>query len=182
MKICLDAGHGGSDPGACGSGGLEESAVNLAICQYLAAELEALGCAVAFTRSSEIYVALGTRAGFANDWHADYFISIHLNCDGASANGVETLYKTEKGNALAMPIQKALVAATGDRDRGLVYRNDLYVLNATNMPACLVEAGFISNPIFEAKFRTPEYRQLIAKAVAVGLGEFLDLAARVGPP
>jgi N-acetylmuramoyl-L-alanine amidase len=181
MKICIDAGHGGSDPGACGKEGLKESAVNLAICQYLASKLEDLGCAVLFTRSSEIYVPLGIRAGIANDWNADICLSIHLNSDGDFANGIETLYKTANGKALATPIQNRLIAATGDRDRGLVCRNDLYILNATKMPCCLVEAGFISNPSFEAKLRTAEYQRLIATAIAGGLADFLNLAPRAQP-
>ena len=68
-----------------------------------------------------------------------------------------------------------MVSATGDRDRGLVFRDDLYVLNGTAMPACLAETGFISNPATEAKFRNPNYWHTLAEAIAIGLSKFLGL-------
>lgn len=169
MKICIDPGHGGKDPGAVGPSGLEEAGVVLVISEYLAADLGSRGVAVKLTRSNDVFIELGARCGIANDWNADYFVSVHLNSDGGSANGIETLYKSTKGEALADSVQKAMVAATGDRDRGLVYRDDLYVLNGTAMPAILAEAGFISNPTFESKFKTDEYRKLIANAICEGL-------------
>jgi len=175
MKICIDPGHGGNDSGAVGPTGLKESNVALGICQDLVPALEGLGLGVRLTRDSDVFIALGTRCTIANDWHADYFVSVHLNSDGQSATGIETLYKTEKGKALATPIQAAMIGATGDRNRGLVCRNDLYVLNGTNMPAALAETGFISNPSFEAKFKTNEYRLLIANAIAYGIAQFLNL-------
>lgn len=176
MKICLDPGHGGNDTGAVGPTGLTESSVALTISQYLAAELGRFGVSVRLTRESDVYVSLGARCGVANLWTADYFVSVHLNSNGSTATGIETLYKTDKGKAIAKPIQNAMIEATGDRDRGLVYRDDLYVLNGTKMPAVLVETGFISNPEFEAKFKADDYRKLIAGAIASGIAQFLDLA------
>src|SRR5215510_15099352 len=100
MKICLDPGHGGSDPGAVGPSGLSEASVVLAISQYVATELENLGLEVRLTRDTDVFIALGHRCAIANDWHADYFVSIHLNSDGPNAKGIETLYKTTNGQAL----------------------------------------------------------------------------------
>jgi len=176
MKIAIDPGHGGKDTGALGPTGLTEASVALAISQYLADKLVALGLIVRLTRDSDVFIELGARCGIANIWAADYFVSVHLNCDGSTATGIETLYKTDKGKALATPIQREMVEATGDQNRGLKYRNDLYVLNGTNMPACLAETGFISNPDFEAKFRTDDYRKLLASAMATGIAQYLDLA------
>lgn len=175
MKICVDPGHGGNDTGAVGPTGLTESSVALAIGQYLAVTLESYSVGVRMTRTADVPVALGTRCAIANDWNADYFVSIHLNCDGPTACGIETLYKTNNGKALATPIQKQMIVATGDQDRGLKVRNDLYVLNGTKMPACLAETGFISNPDFETKFRTADYQQLLADAIAQGLAIYLHL-------
>src|SRR5215471_16689026 len=160
MKICIDPGHGGTDTGAIGPSGLTEASVALAIGLYLKEDLLALGLAVRMTRETDVFIELGQRCAIANDWCADYFVSVHLNCNGPSTSGIETLYKTSSGKALAGPIQEAMVEATNDKNRGLVCRNDLYVLNGTNMPAALAETGFISNPQYEALFRSDRYRRL----------------------
>lgn len=175
MKIAIDPGHGGSDPGAVGPNGLQEADVNLAICKHVCAGLEKLGISIKLTRETDVYVALGIRCEVANDWDADYFVSIHCNSDGPSAEGIETLYKTQKGEALARPIQEAMVEATGDRDRGLVYRGDLYVLNGTRMPSCLGEVGFVSNPDTESLLKTDEYRRILAEAIVAGIAKFLGI-------
>jgi N-acetylmuramoyl-L-alanine amidase len=70
-----------------------------------------------------------------------------------------------------------MIAATGDKDRGIKYRDDLYVLNGTKMPAVMVEVGFISNPAFEEKFKGNEYRDVLANAIVVGLIEGLSMPA-----
>ena len=175
MKICIDAGHGGHDPGACGPGGLHESAVVLEICHSLADLLEQNQISTFLTREEEIFIGLAKRCEIANSGQADYFISIHCNSNGPDvAVGIETLYKTQQGKFLAVPVQSALIEATGDRDRGLKHRTDLHVLNATAMPAILAEVGFISHPATEAKLRTADYQLLLAKAIANGLISFLD--------
>jgi len=115
--------------------------------------LNRLGLSTKLTRSSDVFIELSDRCDIANDWEADYFVSVHLNCNGSTVAGIETLYKSSAGKELAGPVQKEMIAATGDTDRGLKYRDDLYVLDGTNMPAILVEVGFISNPTFESKFR-----------------------------
>jgi N-acetylmuramoyl-L-alanine amidase len=169
MKICIDPGHGGKDPGAVGPTGLEEATVALQISLDLAADLESFGWSVALTRSTDVFIELGARCEIANDWGADYFISIHCNSNGPEAVGIETLYKTDSGKLLAIPVQDALITATDDRDRGLKYRDNLYVLNGTRMPAILVEVGFISNPDTEKNLGLLDYQTLLADAIALGL-------------
>jgi N-acetylmuramoyl-L-alanine amidase len=172
VKIVLDAGHGGRDPGAVGPSGLEEAEVALAIVTFLYDELRSLDYEVVMTRWSDEFVALPLRCEVANDAGADIFLSVHLNSDGPTAVGIETLYSTTEGKALALPVHKALIKATGDRDRGLKERDNLHVLNGTDMPAILVEVGFISHPDTETKFRSQDYRKLLAKAIRDGLTEF----------
>lgn len=169
MKICIDPGHGGNDSGAVGPTGLYESKTNLAICEHLCFGLEGLGLSTVLTRDTNVYVSLETRCEIANDCEADFFISVHCNSDGPSSLGIESLYVSQKGEQLAKPIQEELIQATGDVDRGLKYRSDLYVLNGTNMPATLVEVGFISHPETEELLRDEAYRQLIADAIVTGL-------------
>jgi N-acetylmuramoyl-L-alanine amidase len=151
-KICIDPGHGGNDSGALGPSGLEEADVALSISIKLAEGLIERGLNVFLTRTADVFVELADRCEIANDFEADYFLSVHLNSDGATTAGIETLYASSNGKAFAAPIQAALISATGDKDRGLKKRTDLYVLNGTEMPAILTEVGFICNPEFEAKF------------------------------
>jgi N-acetylmuramoyl-L-alanine amidase len=182
MRICIDAGHGGKDPGAVGPSGLKEAPTVLDICKRLVSILTGMGLTTRQTRPIEEFVELGERYQIANSWDADYFVSIHCNSNGPSAEGIETLYTTTSGRDLAVPIQSALIAATDDRDRGLKERDNLAVLNGTNMPAVLVEVGFISHPETESKLKTSDYKQLLADAIARGLAEFLDIPAIYKPP
>jgi N-acetylmuramoyl-L-alanine amidase len=176
MKICIDPGHGGKDPGAVGPNGLNEADVNLTVSKHIAAGLERLGLDAALTRETDVFVELSDRCEFANDWAADYFVSVHCNSNGPSAAGIETLYASANGEALATPIQEMMIAATDDTDRGLKYRSDLYVLNGTHMPAVLAEIGFISNPETEGLLNTDHYRRLIADAITGGIAKFLHIA------
>jgi N-acetylmuramoyl-L-alanine amidase len=173
MKICVDPGHGGSDPGAQGPTKLDESKVNLDVSKFVCEHLKESGYDVKLTRSTEIYIALSDRCEIANEWGADWFVSIHCNSDGPSAVGIETLYKSNAGKDLAVVVQSALIAATGDVDRSVKYRDNLYVLNGTSMPAILVEIGFISHPETEKKLRTKDYNVIIAKAIVDGINEHL---------
>lgn len=136
--------------------------------------------ATRLTRSTDVFIELGERCSIANTWHADWFVSVHLNSDGPSAVGIETLYRGEIGKELAVAVQSTLITATGDRDRGVKYRDNLYVLNGTQMPAILLELGFISHPETEKKLRTPEYQGLLVKAVVEGIAAYLDL--KPSPP
>jgi N-acetylmuramoyl-L-alanine amidase len=175
MKICIDAGHGGHDPGAVGPTDLAEAPTALDICRYLCDIFGGSGFELKMTRTTDDFVTLADRCSIANIWGAAYFISVHCNSDGPDAEGIETLYKSQKGLDVAIPIQNALVLATGDRDRGVKKRNDLYVLNGTNMPAVLVEVGFISHPQTEGQLKTIDYKSLLADAIALGFYDYLKI-------
>ena len=174
MKICIDAGHGGSDSGADGPTGLNEASVVLEISQMIAEALVAQYHETKLTRTMETYVSLDCRCKIANDWEAHYFISVHCNSDGPTAVGIETLYKSENGKDLASYIQDELIRVTGDIDRGLKHRDNLQVLNGTNMPAVLVEVGFISHPGTEAKLKTKDYKTVLANAITKGFLNFME--------
>lgn len=94
QKIYVDAGHGGNDPGAHGSGGLQEKVVTLALAKKVQAELLALGYQAVLTRDSDTYVALDKRSGQANEGNGDLFVSIHCNSTetNKSVSAVETYY------------------------------------------------------------------------------------------
>ena len=89
-KLVIDLGHGGHDPGAVGKGGTKESEVVLKIGKYLESMLKEVDLEVRFTRMSDKYVSLGDRVEFANNFGADYFLSIHVNsASDSSVRGVE---------------------------------------------------------------------------------------------
>ena len=97
----IDPGHGGSDTGAIGKGGLQEKDVALAISQKLAAALEKAGVDTLLTRSTDAYVALSQRTAIANYNRADVFLSIHLNASPASmAKGAETYFMSREATDL----------------------------------------------------------------------------------
>lgn len=170
MKIMIDPGHGGSDPGAC-NGAHHEAVYALDIAKRLGAALERQGAGIRYTRTDDTHVSIGARYNAANAWGADAFVSIHLNSAQPSASGVETLVYRETGKAahLAALVQEQVIDATRAKNRGVKVRTDLGVLRGTDMPAILVETGFISNPDECAKLATHAYRQTVAEAVARGV-------------
>lgn len=148
VKICLDAGHGGSDPGAC-LGSRKEKDDVLKIVKRLGKVLKANGLEVCYTRTTDVYDSPSTKAKKGNSFDADYFISIHRNAAGSSiASGVETLICNSKNGKyeMAKAINDRLVNR-GFKDRGVKLRTDLAVLNQTKMPALLIEVGFITNKL-----------------------------------
>ncbi|MCL2611162.1 MAG: N-acetylmuramoyl-L-alanine amidase, partial [Defluviitaleaceae bacterium] len=121
-------------------------------------------------------VGLTERTNMANNWGADYFISIHANAnENPQANGTETLYhpNSTKGKALATEVQEQLILQLKRPDRGIIPRSNLAVLRLTNMPAILAELAFISNPVEAELLANPEFRQAAAQGIADGLTQFL---------
>lgn len=113
----------------------------------------------------------------ANSWGADIFVSIHTNAGGG--HGTETLYKSAGGKTLAGKIQSGLLSKLPYQDRGLKYRDNLHVLNNTNMFACLLEAVFhdctstgtyAGHPPSESAFvRSADGQKKIAAGIAAGV-------------
>lgn len=168
VLVVIDPGHGGKDPGAVGPSGLKEAVVNLAVASKLVLLLHGKGVDVDITRTKNVYVDLARRVNCANLARASWFVSIHCN---SSANrlsrGVETYCWKRGGKAekLARVVQQELVSATGLVNRGVKTRN-FYVLRKTNMPAVLVELGFISNPEEEKLLADPDFQGKCAEAIA----------------
>ncbi len=161
VKIMVDPGHGGWDPGAVGSNGLTEKQVNLQVSEALRNCLVEYGGAnVKMTRVNDTYISLKSRVSMANSWNADRFISIHHNGSINSDHNGTAVYSSTRGNwkshDLRNKVQNRLLAMTGLRDLGANTAN-FYVLGNTRMPAILTEASFITNPQEEAKLRSPGY-------------------------
>jgi len=171
MRIMLDPGHGGADPGAVSASGLRESNVNLDVTLKLGRLLQAQGHAVNYTRTTDVAVSLSARARMANEWGADIFLSIHCNAaSAASAHGTETIFfpTSTRGRRLAQDVQTALVAANGLRDRGVKPMN-LAVLRLTRMPAALVELAFLSNAHEAMLLGQSSFRETCARGIAEGV-------------
>lgn len=175
VRIFIDPGHGGSDPGAVANG-LYEKNLTLDIALRLRDILgEYTGVEVRMSRETDTTVSLDQRVQMANSWGADYFLSIHINAGGGT--GFESYIYTD-----ALPasvtyqniIHPEVVAATGFYDRGKK-RANFYVLKYTKMPALLTENGFIDNANDAAKLKDPNFRQLIARGHANGLAKAFGL-------
>jgi len=155
IVLVLDAGHGGSDNGASGYG-YKEKNMTLAIVKAAKGYFDKdKHFQVYYTRVTDIYPTLADRYKLANNKKADLFISVHINSYAKTSTGTETLYskarntKTKKNGItsfqLATCMQSYAKNATGFYNRGLKNRPNLQVLKYTNMPACLIEYGFLSN-------------------------------------
>lgn len=97
LRIVVDPGHGGKDPGASRRGSSREKDLNLAVSKHLFNYLKKQGFEVKLTRTDDTFVTLGGRSKMANDFKADLFISVHTNAAKAStANGFEVYFRSEK--------------------------------------------------------------------------------------
>lgn len=179
LTIVIDAGHGGSDPGAVGLNSLKEKDVVLDTALRVQTLLKKTPLNVKMTRSTDVYLTLAERVAFAGSAKADAFVSIHANAANGSASGSETYYygkaatnpNVEESKSLASYIQERLVVAMETRDRG-VKHGDYHVLRENTMPAVLVELGFIDNASDNAKLASTTYRQRAAQAIYYGILDY----------
>ncbi|KKJ00017.1 DUF3747 domain-containing protein [Prochlorothrix hollandica] len=170
IRVILDPGHGGRDPGAVGIGGLQEKEINLDIARRVQQILESRGIAVMLTRPGDVEVELEPRVDQAERMAAQLFVSIHANAismDRPEVNGLETYYY-DSGSGLAQTIHNSILRGTDLRDRG-VRQARFYVLRNTSMPSVLVETGFVTGSEDAARFRNSEARGQIAQAIAQGI-------------
>ena len=173
-KVFIDAGHGGTDPGALGYG-YRESDLNLQVAKKVESKLKSKGIDVKMSRSSDIFYSLSERAEMANDYGADAFVSIHQNsAEAKSANGIETYYnrKKEEDRPLSNDIQKQVISQTGANNRG-VKNAEFTVLVKSKMISALVECGFITNESEVKKLSDPSYQDKLATGIADGIEEYL---------
>ena len=173
-KVFIDAGHGGTDPGALGYG-YRESDLNLQVAKKVESKLKSKGIDVKMSRSSDIFYSLSERAEMANDYGADAFVSIHQNsAEAKSANGIETYYnrKKEEDRPLSNDIQKQVISQTGANNRG-VKNAEFTVLVKSKMISALVECGFVTNELEVKKLSDSSYQDKLATGIANGIEEYL---------
>ncbi len=169
--VVIDAGHGGTDPGAV-YGNVLEKDLNLDIATRLNTLLNNQNIKTYMTRTDDSYVDLHDRAYIANSLNADLFLSIHNNANDQTSKGTETLYYPSDAEAgqytskiFAQTIQDKLVSELGTVDGELVPRPNLVVLNKTEMPAALAEIGFIDNKDDRENLLKEDFRQKAAEAL-----------------
>ncbi|MHB1418827.1 MAG: N-acetylmuramoyl-L-alanine amidase [Bacillota bacterium] len=184
--IVIDAGHGGEDPGAIGPGGTLEKNVTLAVSKYLARILSQAGSAVVLTRDTDTDLVtpgegtrkkrdLDNRASIAKRYRADLYINIQANSFGKIWTGAQTFYydKQEQNQLLAVAIQDELKRVMGNTERvAKPLSSEAYILKQLDMPAALVEVGFLSNPAEEKLLNDPEYQQKLAFAIYTGIVKY----------
>jgi N-acetylmuramoyl-L-alanine amidase len=199
--VCLDPGHGTAPvigrqtepigPGSSekkikdGGGAPGEAPVALAIALRTRAILEHDGYRVAMTRSGPTYAGGNIdRAQFCNVRHAALMLRIHADGSGdSSLHGVQTLYPGlhrgwtddiyRASLRAARTVQAAVVRRTGARNLGLLRRFDLTGFNWANVPAILVETGFMTNPREGRLLRTSSYQLEVAHGLAAGAEQFV---------
>ena len=186
-KIVIDPGHGGNDAGAIGPTGVMEKNVTLKVSLELRKLLEAEGATVILTRETDRTVSekgakasdieeLGARCEVANRAGADIFISIHADSfTRPEARGTTGYYYSKstsgKGQKLADCIRRNLVEQLGTPSRGTQPCN-FFVVKHTDMPATLIELGFISNKDEEKLLDSKEGVQKAAQAILDGIEDY----------
>lgn len=187
IKIFIDQGHnpaGAHNAGAI-AGGLYEGDVNYQIGVYLANLLNNDSRFTARLSRPTPGTILGTsnttslaeRVRLANQWPADYFISIHGNANPNPAiNGTEVyIYRfNTQANWLAQHVINGVTEVVGTKNNGIFERPSLYVLRNTSMPAILVETAYLTNPSDAQKLRNNQY--LFAVGIYQGILRYFGFA------
>ena len=170
MKIFINPGHGGSDPGACANG-LRESDVALNIGKRVADYLRAVGYDVKLFQYGGVNNDLETICADSNAFKADLFVSIHCNAATGTAQGTETYCcrGATAGRKLAEKIHNQITSSLPIVNRN-VKEAGFYVLSNTACPAALIETAFIDNPD-DAKLLV-EREDDFARAIARGISDY----------
>ena len=174
-KICIDPGHGGTDPGAVNGAAYEKDIV-LDVALKLKKLLLNSGFDVVLTRETDVFDTPVQKAKIANASAADLFLSIHCNSYRLeTAHGTETLYYpgAVDSEKFAKALQEQLVTHLQLTDRGIKARKELAVLNTTKMTAALVEIAFLSNPNEKRLLLNSGFRSHIAQALFDGIQDYL---------
>ena len=193
--VILDPGHGGDNSGAVGVK-YKEKDLNLSLAREIASSLKKRGFKVRFTREDDRFLTLEERGNFARKENGDVFLSIHHNAGRTGANGIETyivtpcnaastndretqLHKTVvPGNScdaqnihLGALLQENMVKAASRQNRGLRFAR-FRVLVLSEIPAALIEAGFVSNPQEEQACGLIANQRKIAEGIADSLEQY----------
>ena len=187
--ILVDAGHGGSDPGMIGVGGLEEKGINLSISLLLRDTLEKYGYSVIMTREEDkgLYDSsavnkkaqdMQRRIAMIREHMPVLSVSIHQNSyHDAGVHGPQVFYyeSSVEGKKLAEAVQSSLYDLLEvDRPRKVKGNTSYYLLKRSSGTLVIVECGFLTNPEEAQKLQTKEYQEKVAAAVSEGIRTYLN--------
>ena len=174
VVVAVDAGHGGSDPGATGPSGVKEKDVVLAIAQTLRRLLVQQHIDVTMIRDADVFVPLEDRAQIASRGGATVFVSIHANAStDPNANGTQTFFATPMSQPLALAVMEETSKEVGLAVRGAAEADFKVLVDSDQIPAILVETAFISNPREEQMLRDPSLQQAFAQGILKGIQRYL---------
>ena len=178
IKLCIDPGHGGSEPGAIANGYVEKY-LNFTLSQILAAELERLGFEVILTRNGDDYLTLAQRGQIARSNNCDAIISIHFNSFNTEAHGFEAIYTLN--NPFAEAIGQYVsneVEKLGLFKRGVWTRESAthpgrswygVLRESEPLPGVILEGLFLDNGNDILFLQDPEFLHKLAAAYAKGI-------------
>ena len=180
--VVVDAGHGGSAPGATKQGVYEKD-IDLDIVLELKNIFDKSdkNIGVYYTRTTDVNPSFNSRVGLANDSDADLFLSVHNNSTASgrqsSISGVEVMYhaadKTGESKNFANMCLDNLVEQLDARSRGLVVGDDIYIIRESQVPMALVEVGFMTNDDELEKLGERDYQKKAAQALYNSVIEYL---------
>ena len=176
--IVLDPGHGAFDIGAK-SAHVEEKKLTLKTALLVKRYLTQKGYRVILTRSRDVFIPLKKRSSIANKTKSRLLVSLHYNAHTSSKpKGIEIYYygkgakwRVNASKKLAQIVLKHLIRRTKGLSRG-VKKGNFHVIRETNMPAILIEGGFITNPRERKKLQDPKYLRQIARSIAEGIDRY----------
>ncbi|WP_025115678.1 N-acetylmuramoyl-L-alanine amidase [Lysinibacillus fusiformis] len=175
--IIIDPGHGGKDPGTV-VGTIEEKNIVLKVSTLVTQKLEAAGANVLMTRTGDTYPTREGRVDFSHGNYGEIFVSIHANyANNTAAQGTETYYAKTPGDVyeedidLATFVNNQIVKNVNMKDRKVKEMKYIVIAN-TNIPAILVELGFLSNSEDRAKLTDDQYVELFAESIYKGILEY----------
>lgn len=190
--VIIDAGHGGIDGGATSCTGVLESKLNLEISARLNDLLHLLGISTLMIRTDDrsVYTSgqtiaakkvsdLKERVRIINSTSNAVLISIHQNhFTDSRYDGAQVFYaSTDRSKEIAGIVQNALKEhLKRDNNRDIKKADCIYLLDKINCTGILIECGFLSNPVEEAKLRTPAYQQKLCSIIGSALSRFLSNA------
>ena len=187
--VCVDPGHGGTDPGKVGINGQLEKDINLAIAKKLKTYLEASDVTVVLTRDKDMglyssgdahkkMADMRKRCQLIEEVKPDLVISIHQNSyhEEAIRGGQVFYYKTSvRGKKLAQILQERFDYVLGDANKRQAKANDnYYLLLHVKEPIVIAECGFLSNREEAEKLETKEYQDRLAWTLHMGIMEYLN--------
>ncbi|MBR5329774.1 MAG: N-acetylmuramoyl-L-alanine amidase [Firmicutes bacterium] len=181
--IAVDAGHGGADPGAVGVSGTLEKDINLILAKKLEILLKEKGAVVVMTRTDDHVFSdvkraeLDHRAELVKEHNADLFLSLQCNAVPNSAlRGAQTFYypDSKKGKQLAEAIQNRFIKTLKNTDREALTLSSAYIMSKLEIPAIMVEVGFLSNAEEESLLVSDAYQEQIVAAIYGGITDYYE--------